>query len=142
MDETDTGAVYDPITTSYFYCYTPSTDPKATGTFVAYNGQDPTGFLRFKGRWGDAEYPADDPRQKGKNLLGFKKFVGGPTGVAEKQLDRKEVWPENEKSKGQWIKTSIDGSSWWKDLLGKIKGKMKGNGKKVRRVNVRGEGVK
>jgi len=71
--------LYDSLTTSYYYKY-------AAESFTAYNSLDPVGFLNFKGRWGDAEYPEDDERQKGKGLLGFKKFVGGPTGVGEKYV--------------------------------------------------------
>lgn len=33
--------------------------------------------------------------------------MGGPTGPADKQLDRKMVWPENEFSGGQRIRTSL-----------------------------------
>ncbi|KAF2823080.1 hypothetical protein CC86DRAFT_75920 [Ophiobolus disseminans] len=81
IDETDKGSLYDPLTTSYFYRYNPT-----TSTFTPYNATDPTAFLYFKGRWGDAEYPADDPRQKDKGLLGFKKYGGGPTGVGDKYV--------------------------------------------------------
>jgi hypothetical protein len=53
------------------------------------------------------EYTEDDPRQKGKGLLGFKKYVGGPTGPVDKQLVRKEVWPQNEFSGGQRIRKRL-----------------------------------
>ena len=56
-----------------------------------------------------------------------------------RQLDRKDVWPDNSNSKGQRIRSSIDGSTWWKDLFGKVKAKVGGRGKGVKRVNVRGE---
>jgi hypothetical protein len=62
-----------------------------------------------------------------------------------RQLDRKEVWPENSSSKGQRIRTSIDGSSWFKDLFGKIGAKnveVKMRKAGVRRVDVGGKEVK
>lgn len=102
VDETDDGPLYDPVPSSYCYSYAPST---STFTPIVPTPSAPTGFLRFKGRWGDQEYPDSDKRQD--NLVGNKKYVGGPTGPADKQLDRKEVWPQNSFSKGQKIRTSL-----------------------------------
>ena len=152
VDETDKGPIYDPLKSSYFYTYTPSSSPHTTsapilGTFTPLRPTPdaPTSFLRFAGHWGDAEYAADDPRQKGKNLLGFKKYVGGPTGPGDKQLERKEAWPENEWSKGQKVKTKLEGRGWWKGVWGKVvslgKGKGKKKERKVKRVKVSGEVV-
>jgi hypothetical protein len=161
VDYTDAGPLYDPLLTSYTYFYTPSpsSDSAAIGTFTPYEPASPTSFLTFRGRWGDAEYPADDPRQKGKDLLGFKKYTGGPTGVGDKQCTwrqccekcstdfvlvvRKEVWPETSSSSGQRIRTSVDGSSWWKDLWERVKAKVKGKSKnKMKKVDVSGREVK
>lgn len=50
-------------------------------------------WLYFKGKWGDEEYQKGDKRQV--KLFGHAKFSGGPTGPANKQLDRKEVCPQN-----------------------------------------------
>lgn len=138
VDETDAGPLYDPLLTSYFYGF-----DTTTSTFTPYNSTDPTGYLNFTGHWGDAEYPDSDERQKGKGLFGFKKYVGGPTGPLDKQLVRKEVWPDNADSKEQRIRTSLDGSTWWKDLVGKIKSGVKGKkkGEEVKRINVRGKEV-
>lgn len=134
-------------------------------------GNAPTGFLNFIGQWGDQEYPADDARQKGKNLFsckcfyfyfysllfhflaekkgggltGFdlvKKYVSGPTGPADKQLNRKEVWPESQFSSGQRVRTKLGVSFWEKakkdfaqlNCLGKKKAK-------VTKVKVSGEVV-
>lgn len=93
--------------------------------------------MDFKGRWGDAEYPESDPRQKGKGLLGFKKYTGGPTGPVDKQLGRKEVWVENEWSKGQKVRKRLEGT-WWEGVVKKVSGKRKG----VVRVDVAGEVVR
>jgi hypothetical protein len=97
------------------------------------------GFLLFAGRWGDEEYPEDDPRQKGKGLLGFKKYVGGPTGPADKQLGRKEVWPESQWSGGQRIRTRLRGEGWF-GWIARLVGKKKVKSTEgVRRVRVSGE---
>ena len=130
VDYTDAGPLYDPLLCSFLYSYT-------SDTFTPYTPTAPTSYLSFTGRWGDEEYPANDPRQKGKNLLTFKKYTGGPTGPADKQLMRKDVWPQNSSSGGQRIRTSVDGSSWFRDLFGRMKMKKAG----VRRVDVRGEEV-
>ncbi|KAF1848696.1 uncharacterized protein K460DRAFT_278395 [Cucurbitaria berberidis CBS 394.84] len=155
VDETDDGPLYDPTLTSYAYSYTtPSSTPSSTsnslppaGTFTAYASSAstpvPVSFLSFRGRWGDAEYPASDPRQKGKGLFGFKKYVGGPTGVLDKQLGRKEVWPENDFSKGQRIRTGL-GVGGWTAKLGFLRYFGKGALKKrkgEKRVRVSGEVV-
>jgi len=144
VDNTDAGPLYDPVLSSYTYTYDPT-----TATFTPANADSPTAFLRFNGRWGDAEYPADDPRQKGRGLFGFKKYVGGPTGPADKQLGRKEVWPDSQFSKGQRIRNSLDGKTWVGDLVKGCfgAGKMKavkaivGRGKAVKRVDVSGKEI-
>jgi hypothetical protein len=102
VDETDDGPLYDPLPSSYFYSYVPST---STFTPIAPTPSAPTAFINFKGRWGDQEIPDGDKRQD--DLAGNKKYVGGPTGPADKQLDRKDVWPQNSFSKGQKIRTSL-----------------------------------
>jgi hypothetical protein len=56
---------------------------------------------------------------------------------------RKEVWPETSSSSGQRIRTSVDGSSWWKDLWERVKAKVKGKSKnKMKKVDVSGREVK
>jgi hypothetical protein len=97
------------------------------------------GFLLFAGRWGDEEYPEDDARQKGKGLLGFKKYVGGPTGPADKQLGRKEVWPENQLSGGQRIRTRLRGEGWFGRITRAVGGKRVKKVEAVRRAGVNGE---
>jgi hypothetical protein len=89
-DHTDAGIFWDPLLSAYFYSYN-SND----GSFKAYGeeGKTPVNWLGFKGRWGDQELPKSDKRQV--DLFGAKKFVGGPTGPADKQLERKDVCPVN-----------------------------------------------
>ncbi|KAF2676542.1 hypothetical protein K458DRAFT_447452 [Lentithecium fluviatile CBS 122367] len=94
VDETDTGPLYDPLPCSHFYTHNPQSSSFAP---IHPTPAAPTAYLHFRGRWGDQEYPAGDRRQD--DLAGNKKYVGGPTGPADKQLGRKEVWPENSFSK-------------------------------------------
>ncbi|KAF2244957.1 hypothetical protein BU26DRAFT_568938 [Trematosphaeria pertusa] len=139
VDETDTGPLYDPLLSAYFYAYN-----AADRTLTPPDPASPTGFLYFRGRWGDAQYPDSDRRQQ--ELVGNKKYVGGPTGPLDKQLDRKEVWPQNSSSGGQIIRTSLDvDGGRFKQFFGKLNCLGKGKGKQakgVKRVLVSGEEVR
>jgi hypothetical protein len=86
-DHTERGTYWDPILSSYYYTF----DANAN-SFTAVNGE-PTGWLGFKGRWGDQEYPESDKRQV--KLFGQAKYASGPTGPADKQLNRTNVCPDN-----------------------------------------------
>ena len=55
--------------------------------------RDPTDWLSFTGHWGDQQYSKDAPGQK--CLLGFCRYTSGPTGPADKQLQREKVCPDN-----------------------------------------------
>jgi hypothetical protein len=63
----------------------------------------------------------------------------GPTGPIDKQLDRKEAWPQNQWSGGQKVRTGLDAGSVIKEWFNKLK--CFGNKKKknVTRVKVSGE---
>ncbi|KAH9868722.1 hypothetical protein J1614_007794 [Plenodomus biglobosus] len=87
-DYTDEGVLWDPLLSAWFYKF-----DAGTGGFTALGDGMPTEWLEFKGRWGDEEYPESDTRQK--ELFGQVKFSSGPTGPADKQLNRKEVCPDN-----------------------------------------------
>ncbi|KAJ4399185.1 hypothetical protein N0V91_009642 [Didymella pomorum] len=125
VDQCKAGPAYDPLFTSCVYSYDP-----AARRFEALDASSPApGWLLFNGHWGDASYPAGDSRQK--SLVGFKKFGDGPTGPADKQLDRKRVWPDNSHAWGQMIRTSLDGRTrlrdqikewWWRVSAGEGKG--------------------
>ena len=94
-DFTDQGTLWDPLLSAYFYRFNASANEEEG--FTAYDPSYPTAWLRFVGRWGDEEYPDEDPRQE--KILGIDaaaRFVGGPTGPRDKQLKRKEVCPEME----------------------------------------------
>jgi len=82
------GMLWDPTLSAYFYTFNSSTD-----AFGDADGKSPVGAMYFKGKWGDEQYPMSDRRQK--DFFGFKKFVGGPTGPWDKQLNRSKVCPEN-----------------------------------------------
>lgn len=84
--------------------------------------------------------PSNDHRQD--DLFGNKKYVGGPTGPLDKQLVRKEVWPENSNSKGQYIRKKL-GPGTWEAIKGWA-GKMqcaKSKGAAVKKILVSGEEV-
>jgi Vacuolar protein sorting-associated protein 62 len=87
LDFTSQGQLWDPTLSTYFYNYQPE-----TASFESIN-ESPLGAMHFKGRWGDQRYPDSDPRQP-PPFFGFRKFVGGPTGPWDKQLNRTNVCPE------------------------------------------------
>jgi hypothetical protein len=91
-DDTNAGTMWDPLLSAYWYSYN-----GGNGEFKTYDqsGKTPVNWLYFKGRWGDQEYPTSDRRQV--KLFGQAKFSGGPTGPADKQLNRANICPENGK---------------------------------------------
>ncbi|KAJ4367962.1 hypothetical protein N0V86_009803 [Didymella sp. IMI 355093] len=132
VDQCKAGPRFDPLLSSYVYAYDRTFRDAVPGQFKGLNTSSlQTGWLFFEGHWGDQEYPASDKRQK--SLVGFLKYVDGPTGPTSKQLDRKRVWPDNSYASGQLVRTSLDGSTrckdqlkelWWRGRGGKkIKGK-------------------
>jgi hypothetical protein len=88
QDYTSQGLLWDPIKNTYFYNYNAE-----NMSFSPADGDSPVGAMYFKGQWGDEQYKQDDPRQK--FFFGFYKFVDGPTGPWDKQLNRTKVCPEN-----------------------------------------------
>lgn len=86
-DYTNKGKRWDSVGSSYAYRFN-----AASGAFTAYDDA-PVEWLQWRGRWGDKEYPSSDKRQR--ELFGQKKYVDGPTGPVEKQLNREKVCPEN-----------------------------------------------
>ncbi|KAL1630667.1 hypothetical protein SLS54_000538 [Diplodia seriata] len=89
----DGGLLWDPLLSAYFYNYTNAT---GTPTFTPLgDGSAPTSWLNFLGKWGDEEYPEDDDRQQLLFGGAVAKYASGPTGPVDKQLDRKDVCPDN-----------------------------------------------
>jgi hypothetical protein len=87
-DHTDKGPYWDPLLSAYYYSYSATTN-----SFTPYESGTPVNWLSFTGRWGDEEYPTSDKRQV--KLFGQAKYASGPTGPADKQLNRTNVCPEN-----------------------------------------------
>jgi hypothetical protein len=50
-DHSDAGPLWDPTLAAYYYEYDP-----ASQQFTAYDGEAPTEWLAFRGRWGDEKY--------------------------------------------------------------------------------------
>lgn len=83
--------MWDPTLSAYYYSY-----DAATQEFTAYDSSTPVGWLYFLGRWGDEQYPKSDPRQQEVlGISGLAKYVSGPSGPIEKQLNRTDVCPDN-----------------------------------------------
>ncbi|KAH8727005.1 hypothetical protein GQ44DRAFT_705113 [Phaeosphaeriaceae sp. PMI808] len=92
-DYTNRGIYWDPLLSAYFYSF-----DAGANRFTPYDGgaNTPTNWLNFRGRWGDQEYPTSDRRQV--KLFGQAKFGSGPTGPADKQLNREKICPDNGKT--------------------------------------------
>jgi hypothetical protein len=88
VDYTSKGTLWDPVLNAYFYNYCAN-----SSTFESIDGS-PVGAMQFKGKWGDEQYPKDDPRQP-EPFFGFVKYVSGPTGPRNKGLNREKVCPDN-----------------------------------------------
>jgi hypothetical protein len=87
QDYTSQGTLWDPILSAYYYNY--SAEDRS---FTSLH-DSPVGAMDFRGKWGDKRYPEGDTRQK--RFWRFWKFVGGPTGPRDKQLNRTNVCPDN-----------------------------------------------
>lgn len=89
-DTTSQGPLWDPVTSAYFYTYSPS----SPSLYTAVNGTISERWLYYYGQWGDEQYPDSDPRQV--NLLNLNitwKWESGPTGPGDKGLVRSDVCP-------------------------------------------------
>ena len=67
-DFTDAGPTWDPLVGASFYrvSFAEGTADGEEGgmRFEGYAGDEPTGFLEFKGMWGDQELEGGDERQR------------------------------------------------------------------------------
>lgn len=89
-DHTDSGPVWDPIASAYFYSYDANSQ-----TFTAYDNSTPVNWLYFTGGWGDQQYPSSNSHQF--CLFGVSalcKYSSGPDGPAFKSLNRTNVCPD------------------------------------------------
>ncbi|KAF2109218.1 hypothetical protein BDV96DRAFT_503230 [Lophiotrema nucula] len=90
-DHTSKSVLWDPLLSAYYYSFNPSAN---SFTPIAPSSPDtPVNWLAFGGKWGDQEYPESDKRQV--KLFGQAKYASGPTGPADKQLNRANVCPDN-----------------------------------------------
>jgi hypothetical protein len=87
-DHTDRGVYWDPLLSAYYFKF-----DAGANSFTPYDASTSTNWLSYKGRWGDQEYPTSDKRQV--KLFGQAKYASGPTGPADKQLNRDKVCPDN-----------------------------------------------
>ncbi|POS84938.1 hypothetical protein EPUL_002482, partial [Erysiphe pulchra] len=81
IDKSSEGALWDPMKSAFFYTFNPTSN-----TFESVDNS-PLAIMNFKGRWGDARYPKGTKGQK--KFFGFRKYVDGPTGPIDKNLNRK-----------------------------------------------------
>lgn len=96
QDHTSEGLLWDPTLNAYIYTYdrfTSTFTPFSPSSSSSRNEESPTAWLDFRGKWGDRQLDDSDGRQR--DFLGFRKFVGGPTGPRNKQLYRRLVCPDN-----------------------------------------------
>lgn len=86
-DYTSRGSLWDPLRSAYWYVYDGHNE-----IFSSTGPGNPLGAMQYRGRWGDEQYPDSDQRQK--SFFGFKKYVGGPTGPYDKDLNRTNMCSE------------------------------------------------
>lgn len=87
-DQCDQGTLWDPTLSAYYYKFDANSK-----VFTAYDPSYPTAWLNFLGRWGDQQYPRSDPRQRQliPGVDATSRYVSGPTGPIDKQLNRAKV---------------------------------------------------
>ena len=90
-DQCDQGTLWDPTLSAYYYKYDGNSN-----AFTAYDPGFPTAWLNFVGHWGDQQYPNSDPRQRQliPGVDATSRYVSGPTGPIDKQLNRAKVCSE------------------------------------------------
>ncbi|OIW23741.1 hypothetical protein CONLIGDRAFT_623853 [Coniochaeta ligniaria NRRL 30616] len=108
VDYCDDGLTWDPILSAYFFHLEPRSfkltqmsPPRA----AAPPTSNLTSFFYFNGRWGDIQYPDDDPRQRTVPTFGIKRYVSGPTGPATKELLRTGL--SSEPSHRGWLQWAV-----------------------------------
>ncbi|RKF60310.1 putative vacuolar protein sorting-associated protein TDA6 [Erysiphe neolycopersici] len=89
VDHTSEGKLWDPIQSAFFYTFNP------TSNTIESVDESPLSIMKFNGRWGDARYPKGVHGQK--KFFGNRKYVDGPSGPLDKNLNRKNVCPDKYK---------------------------------------------
>ena len=88
-DTCDQGTLWDPLLSAYLYRY-----DATSNVFSAYDSSYPVPWLNFIGHYGDEQYPDSDRRQhKIFGIDASARYVSGPTGPRDKQLNRQNVCP-------------------------------------------------
>lgn len=101
LDYTSQGTLWDPLLNAYYYTFSADTNTFSAASVpvsALADGQidintAPLGAMGYRGQWGDDQYLNSDSRQK--EFFGFYKFVSGPAGPYDKQLNRTLVCPDN-----------------------------------------------
>ena len=76
---------------AYYYAY-----DTATQKFSAYDSSTPVDWLYFTGHWGNEQLQSSDPLQNCfANISALCKYVGGPAGPIDKDLNRTQVCPDD-----------------------------------------------
>jgi hypothetical protein len=110
VDYCDAGQRWDPVLSAYFY----HIDPASFGLTRLFlpseqsiaNASNSTSFFYFEGKWGDQQYPDEDPRQVTVPYFKLKRFLTGPTGPRAKQLIRKGLYPDH-RHKQTWVEWGV-----------------------------------
>ncbi|KAF3932387.1 hypothetical protein ABW19_dt0204872 [Dactylella cylindrospora] len=89
-DDTNTGPLWDPLLSAYFYKLNP-----ASNTVTPYDPTTPVNWLYFNGKWGDQQYPTSHRNQY--VIFGQARFTGGPSGPLFKDLQRSGICPSSVK---------------------------------------------
>lgn len=85
-DHCDEGTLWDPTLAAFAYSF-----DQSSNIFSSFDTGVPVNWLYFKGHWGDAQLPDSAPGQV--DVVGQRKYVAGPTGPADKALNRSAVCP-------------------------------------------------
>ncbi|QDS76337.1 hypothetical protein FKW77_002752 [Venturia effusa] len=110
LDYCNAGLRWDPVQSAYFYRLNQETftvQRLFTNDEVESRTGNLTSWFYYEGKWGDAQYPDSDPRQRKVPHFGLPRFVSGPTGPRAKQLIRRGLYPDH-RHKKTWVQIGIE----------------------------------